>query len=119
MRGARSCNPGATKEKSDLVIVILVRATRFDQDVERSPVLWFALERRLGARVLEDHVESLLVEKLERREDLAKVLARLGEDFLHRFEIGHRQDRDVDRLGRSYSQFRRVVPKSVATEGID
>lgn len=77
--------------------MVLVAPTRLDQDIERflGAFLRLRLERRLGARVLEDHLEPFVVKELERRQDLAEVGPRLFEDGLDRFKVGHREDRDV------------------------
>ena len=81
--------------------MVLVAATRLDQDIERflGAFLRLRLERRLGAGMLEDHLEPFVVEELERRQDLAEVGARLFEDGLDRFKVGHGKDGDVVGLG--------------------
>jgi len=78
--------------------VVLVAPARLDQDVECPTALGLALERRLGARVGEDEIETLLVPELEGRQDLAKLGARLLEDSLDRLKVGDREDGDVDGL---------------------
>ena len=94
-----------------LVIVVLVAPARLDQDIERflGPFLRLRLERRLSARVLEDHLEPFVVKELERRQDFAEVGARLFEDGLDGFKVGHREHCDVVGLS-----VRLVPPSSVS-----
>lgn len=78
--------------------MVLVAATRLNENVERPAACRFALERRLLARVVQDELEALLVPELERREDLAERDARLLEDSLHALEVRHAEHSDVDSL---------------------
>lgn len=86
-----------TKSATHLVVVILVATAGLDQDIKRflGPFLRRRLERRLGPRVLEDHLEALVVKELERRQDLAELGARLLEDGLDRGKVRDREDRNV------------------------
>jgi len=88
-RGRRGGEDGPGEETgTHLVVVILVAPARLDEDVERPAALGRSLERRLGARVVEDEVEPLLVPELERRQDLAELRPSLLEDGLDRVKVG-------------------------------
>lgn len=77
--------------------MVLIATARLDQDIERllGALLRRRLERRLSPRVLEDHLEALVVKELERGQDLAELAARLLEDLLDRRKVGDGQDGDV------------------------
>lgn len=102
--GAGQCSLyRACTSPTHLVVVILVATAGLNQHIERllGPFLRRRLERRLGPRVLEDHLEPLVVKELERRQDLTELGARLLEDGLDRGKVRDRENRNVVGLFRS------------------
>jgi hypothetical protein len=86
------------ERRAHLIIVVLVASARLEQDVERPPVRRRSLERGLLSSMRKHHVQSLLVEELERRQDLSECDASLLEDPLDALEVGNTQDGHIDSL---------------------
>jgi hypothetical protein len=71
---------------TDFVVVVLVRAGRLDQGVELLRAVFRPGDGPLSARVVQHHIERLVVEELEGGDDLAEFGFGFHKDLLEPFE---------------------------------